>query len=115
MSIYLIQMLCPKRHAILAAMLDADADKATDYAQGFKNLVLAAASGEEIIPGAPKINPWCGICGARSDTWTVESAKTPYTSMEQAKGEGEKVQRANLETRAYMDASGQSYDSKRRN
>jgi hypothetical protein len=30
------------------------------------------------------MNPWCGLCHARSDTWRYETARTQFHSMDEA-------------------------------
>ena len=110
--IYLAQLLCPKRHAILALLIEELATEAETITCGRELMATAmdaAVTGD--APGCPKVNPWCGICGARRETWSIEVAKTKFRTMDDAKKEGKEMEKENLRSRRQMDALGLTFDS----
>jgi hypothetical protein len=79
MTVWLIQCLCPDRHAICAVAGEADDRRAAEEAvvkPFYKTLSMALAT--------DLINPWCGLCHAAASTWHCELAVTPFASMEEA-------------------------------
>lgn len=85
--VWLAQCLCPERHAILAAAREAE---------GRLHAVAIVSSLRETIEtmiAAGEINPWCGLCYARSDTWHYELGRTRFTTMQEAEPEMRKAER----------------------
>lgn len=96
--IYIAQVLCPERHAILARCgeveekLLADPEALRIVIEAIQKVtwedVEAATKG---VPEAWKkfgieggINPWCGICFALLPSWTVNVGFTKWRTMEEA-------------------------------
>lgn len=79
MSVWIAQCLCPDRHTIMAA-----AGEATDQADATEHIrdPLARAVGAAVETSA--INPWCGICHAKFETWDVELGRTQFATMAEA-------------------------------
>lgn len=77
--VWIAQCLCPSRHAILAT-----AGEATNENEAKANVRAPLIEQVESLLRAKAINPWCGICGARQETWTYELGRTPFTTLEEA-------------------------------
>lgn len=94
MAIYIIQCLCPNRHAIFAVTYD-PADMPHDVAMAtFQSTV------EKLI-AEKAIDPWCGICKSRD--WTYEQRRTKYATMEEAKPEMMQLEWEQILTRAQIE------------
>ena len=76
MSVYLIQCLCPQRHAIVGIAYEADEPSEERLEQ------LKSAVALMVETGA--IDPWCGIC--RSRDWHYDTGKTRYQTLAEAEG-----------------------------
>lgn len=76
MRVRIAQCLCgPKRHAILALGVNADTTETPDAMaiELLKAAVEAVLAGQGAELGLPPLmNPWCGLCGARSADWVYE-------------------------------------------
>lgn len=92
--IYIIQCLCPNRHAIYATVYDPEE---------LPHDVAMATMQQQIEEWIAKktINPWCGICQSRD--WTYEQRKTKYKSMEEAKAEMKQLELENMLSRIIID------------
>lgn len=75
--VWIAQCLCPQRHAILAV-----ADVAATAAEANKIVTALHKQVEGMLNGA--LNPWCGLCGARNDTWHIEVGRTQWRTLEEA-------------------------------
>jgi hypothetical protein len=98
----LVQLLCPRRHCLLAVAYESD--------QGTRDKAVIEMEAQRVRLG---LNPWCGICGSRELAY--EDRPTPYRTIEDALPELRETEQANLESRAHLDALGLSYDSQPRN
>lgn len=113
MILRLVQCLCPSRHCIIAipyepglssAQWDASSDitlteaNAADYVQRIVARMIESGA----------INPWCGICKARIETWRYEDALTKFRTYEAAAAGLAKAQEANRIARALLGQSGQN-------
>ena len=76
--VYIVQLLCPNRHCILAHSLEAKSE--SDVADAVHLLLLKA---DEFI-GKQIINPWCGICQSTRETWTFDAGRSHWKTMEEA-------------------------------
>lgn len=76
--VWLAQMKCPGNHTILAAAreVDSGADE--------KEMITALQSGVDEAIDEHVLNPWCGLCGAKAETWTVDLRRTAYATIEEA-------------------------------
>jgi hypothetical protein len=77
--VWIAQCLCPQRHCILATAGEAEneaAAEATVAGPLRKQVAELLKSGE--------INPWCGLCNARAETWRYDLARSRFRSMEEA-------------------------------
>lgn len=92
--IYVIQCLCPNRHAIFAVAYDPK-DIAHDVVMaGFQAQIEGWIADKTI-------NPWCGICESR--VWTYEQRRTKYDTIEEAKPELRKLEVEQLFTRMQIE------------
>ncbi len=74
MRVYLIQCLCPNRHAIMGIAYEAGGPS-NERLAAFK-LVVAQLIEEKTI------NPWCELCHSRD--WHYETGKTRYRTLAEA-------------------------------
>jgi hypothetical protein len=77
--VWIAQCLCPARHCILAG-----AETAESRA-GAEREILAPLR-EQVADWLRReiINPWCGLCGAKVETWRYEIGRTRFGSMAEA-------------------------------
>lgn len=99
------QCLCPQRHCILAA---AHEDDGTDLEQYLKNQLLA-------LIRANKIDPWCGICGAKAREWKYEVVTTAWATMEEALPILAQESARQVASHEHLKRTGQAFDSPLRN
>jgi hypothetical protein len=99
MSVHLIQLLCPKRHCIIAMPYLSEQERGKE-----RTIALIDAAQKALL-----FNPWCGICGSRELVY--EDGKTVFKTLEEAMPMLRKLEEDNLMSRQLLDASGQSYDS----
>lgn len=92
--IYIIQCLCPQRHAIMAVAYDPEE---------LPHDVAMATFQQQIEEWVSKqvIDPWCGICHSRE--WRYERAKSKYKTMDEAGAELSKMETANRASRRIVD------------
>ena len=50
-----------------------------------------------------ELNPWCGLCRTRSDTWKFELARTRWRTMAEALPELNELEAENAVARALLD------------
>lgn len=78
MTVWLGQCQCPQRHAILAwvgeASGGASAERLTDELRD----IITLMQKEQLL------NPWCGLCGAASASWSYDIAATRFATQEEA-------------------------------
>lgn len=77
--VWLTQVLCPARHCILANAVPASSQDDVIVAEQALLMIVEHLIEEGVI------NPWCGLCQAKRDTWKSESGRTPFKTMEDAK------------------------------
>ena len=77
--VWIAQCLCPERHCILAAV-----DVAEDRRAAVMRISepLRKAVHEGVSSGV--MNPWCGLCGARRETWSIDLGRTAWSTLEEA-------------------------------
>jgi hypothetical protein len=101
----LAQCLCPQHHCLLATIaLGAD----EPIGRGLQKEV------EQRIR-AKKQRPWCALCGAKQEEWRIEVGVMKATTAKEALAT---LMELAIEQRAahdYLIATGQAYDSPRRN
>ena len=100
-KIWIVQLLCPKRHAIAGIMYEKDHD-------------IPGRTERLIREELQRLNArWrCGICG--SDKLVFEHAPTKFDTIEEAQVPAIALQEANLRTRQLLDAAGLTVDSQER-
>jgi hypothetical protein len=99
--VYIAQVLCPKRHAIIGHAFELSDELADDPAEReavFTKLISAVDDAS-----AAGMNPWCGICGAPRATWLVELGRTRWTSLQEAEPHLRENQRNQMLTRLSLD------------
>lgn len=91
--VWLAQCLCPSRHAILAASKEARtrAQAQTEIQQPLKAQI-------DSLLAAGSLNPWCGLCGAKAETWHYEVGRTRFRTMAEAEPELRKAENLNAVT-----------------
>ena len=103
--IKLSQCLCPQRHCIIASLGDGDyAALQTSLKNQLRDMIRQN-----------KLNPWCGLCGAKARDWIYETQETGFTSMEEALPLALQEQAKQVATLMHWRATGAAYDSPRRN
>lgn len=100
--IHLLQLLCPARHCIIAVPFDPGEMSSFD----------ASTTGLALM-GALHINEWCGICGSYQLVW--EDKETPWHTIEEAMPHLLKSELEQTLTRTWMESTGKTYDSQRKN
>lgn len=75
MAVHIAQILCPKRHCIIALVYPAE-----DYTDDEAKAMIEGRFKELIDTKA--INPWCGLCNSRD--LRCEAARTKFATMEEA-------------------------------
>lgn len=101
--IYIIQCLCPNRHAIYAIAYDPKGIPAEDAGLNPHEVYMAMFQHQiEKWVAEKTINPWCGICNSRD--WTYEQRRTKYKTMEEAEKELREIEAENIFTRMLIDA-----------
>jgi hypothetical protein len=100
MKVYLAQILCgPRRHGIIAYAIElGPADEALlaevrEQAETLKTGLI----------GEGAINPWCGICGAKSESWKSEVSPTKWETLSEALPHLRASEQAQHATRAFLD------------
>lgn len=94
-KVWIVQCLCPQRHCIIAAAGETD--------NGEDAVRAAEIPFRETVTGMIKIetlNPWCGLCHARSDTWTYEGRLLQAKSLAEARPILERLEREQAAVRA---------------
>lgn len=90
MPIYLVQCLCPKRHAISASLVE-DPDNLSQeqldgrYGPSMQELLNSAIGSQS---SAKLLNSWCPVCKAERETWTIETRMTKFKDMVEAEKAG---------------------------
>lgn len=96
-KVYLIQALCPKRHAIMAMAQETTRTNA----EALRDLLVEQV---DVAINRRVIDPWCGICGARRTEWIFEVGETGFTTLQEAEPELRAIELENRLTRAAIDA-----------
>jgi hypothetical protein len=93
--VWIAQCLCPARHCVLAT-----AGEAASEAAAKETIVdpLRAQVAEALKSGV--INPWCGLCNARAETWRYDLGRTRFRSMDEAAPELLRIEAEQAATRA---------------
>jgi hypothetical protein len=95
--IWIAQVLCPSRHAIVAVAFDV-----AEYSPDDAVARLQSSVSSTVAAGG--LNPWCGLCGSR--VWTVEAGPTPWTTMDEAAPHIKAIEQANLQSRSILTQRG---------
>ena len=95
--VWMTQCLCPQRHCIVMSAGEAES---RDVAE----VKVAAPLRERVATqlATRELNPWCGLCGARSGTWTYELARTRFRSMAEAMPELKRLEAEQAVARAVL-------------
>lgn len=76
--VWLAQMKCPGNHAILAAAKEAESREAAEELIPELQATIDSGVREGIL------NPWCGLCGAKAETWKIDLQRTDFATIEEA-------------------------------
>lgn len=107
MKVYILQCLCPERHAIFGI-----AFAATDRAEMRRKKLEGIAEMEKAFrSGHPARR--CGICG--STVLNYEAGLTPYATLAEAMPAIRREELMQIMTRCQMEERGETHDSKRNN
>lgn len=93
--VYLIQLLCPSRHAILALGLEAAPEHLPSDETAATQMML------EVVRIA-QLAPRCGICG--SEELHAEIGRTAFATLEAAAPVLKQIERENLRARTLIGA-----------
>jgi hypothetical protein len=77
--VWIAQCLCPQRHAIVAAGVEAE-----DLSAAKAALLTPLRTQVTRMIGSGTINPWCGMCQAPIESWRFEIGRTRFASMAEA-------------------------------
>jgi hypothetical protein len=90
--VWIIQCLCPSRHCIAAATIEAEWDPTwarDDVADSVRiGLAFAAARLKAQIDAGiadGSFDPWCALCKAPQSDWEMEPGVTRFTTTEEAR------------------------------
>lgn len=89
MALWLLQVLCPSRHAIVAVPYDPD-----EHVAAAMEVAAATTMAEH------GINPWCGLCG--SHELHAEHAPMKWATLEEALPHLQETERQNQLARALL-------------
>lgn len=81
-KVYILQLLCPLRHCILATAYEADAISEPDHAAPMIERLDGKVNG---LLASNSMNPRCGICGAERDSWSYEAGETRWKNLAEAR------------------------------
>lgn len=98
--VWLAQCLCPQRHCIMGGY-----DEATSKIDAKFIIAKLRWTVEERIRTG-EIDPWCGICGAKVNTWHYEIGCTRWRTKAEAKPHIDQVESNNLFTKAMFEFLG---------
>jgi hypothetical protein len=99
-------------------------DETMDDAESIKSLkaVIAIAVASDSAPedrglleqlGLPgQLNAWCGLCGARWDTWCYEVSPVAENDWDVAVGSLRQCERGGRQTAEILKAAGLAYDAR---
>jgi hypothetical protein len=90
----IVQCLCPKRHCMLAAAYVPTAERTPAHMKHFLRKKVTEMIALKVA------NPYCGICGARPETFSYEAGVTRFESMEQALPELRRLEKEQARARA---------------
>jgi hypothetical protein len=94
MRVYIAQLLCPQRHAIMASSAEAE----TEHDAQQKAIQPLREQVEQLL-ATGQINPWCDICGASKGSWHYEVGRTRFRTLEEALPALSALERENLSAR----------------
>lgn len=104
--IHIVQCLCPSRHCIMAALYDPnDETRGVMYDPQDETRaggIPAVRAAIDLAIAAKTIDPWCGICKAKSDTWRYEDSPTLWRTMAEALPAAKALEAANRATAAFL-------------
>lgn len=101
-KVKLAQCLCPQRHTIIA-LADENREK-EEFLNELRELIGKMLREKQL-------NPWCGLCGAKSDSWLYEVGDTEFDSLEEAIPAMAKLQSEQLRTAQILNSLGLTYNS----
>jgi hypothetical protein len=93
MTVWLCQCLCPDRHAIMAAVGEAESE-----AEAERDIRAPLRWRVEELLASGAFNPWCALCDANPATWRYEVRRTKFATMDEAEFEMAKQKAANILT-----------------
>lgn len=94
----IVQLLCPQRHAILAAA----------YQEGKGSFLECCDGIEELVGPQGPFKRKCMLCG--SIDLHFEEGQTPYQTMKEAAPHLRAMQEANIKSRMILDAQGKTLE-----
>jgi hypothetical protein len=71
-----------------------------------KPMETALRDGIDEAIEAGTLNPWCGICGAKRDSWAYEAGRTRFRTMAEAEAPLREQERRNALTNAIFGDGG---------
>lgn len=107
MKVYILQCLCPSRHAIFG-----DAFEVVDRAEMRRKKKESIAKSEKVFRDG-RVNRHCGICG--STVLHYEVGIAPYKTLAEAMPAIRATEFLQILTRCQLEERGETHDSKRNN
>jgi hypothetical protein len=77
--VWIAQCLCPLRHCIIAAAIEAEGPAAAQ-----ENGIVPLRTTIDSLLNSRTLNPWCALCHASSSGWTYEVRRTQFSSLAEA-------------------------------
>lgn len=96
--IHISRLRCAAGHMVFGAAYDSEDLRPEEAEAGLKATFAAT------------FNSWCGMCGSRSISYSVE--QTGYASLDEAEGAIMAEQKREMNIRRSCDLTGQSYDAR---
>lgn len=98
----LVQLLCPERHCLMASAYEEERSCFTDACEGLRAMVKGGG-----------FNAWCALCGSRE--LHFEEGVTKFLTLAEAMPSLMTEQHKNMAARQLLEATGQTYEKRRRN
>jgi hypothetical protein len=81
-SIYIVQLLCPARHAIIGVSYEENDPAKYEAGRAHWESTLTELADNAIKE--ERMDPWCRLCKAKRETWRTETAKTIFKTWAEA-------------------------------